>query len=256
MDGLPIRPTKTHVNVLQVSTYDRGGGAEAIATRLLQACKERGFGATMAVGTRLTRDEAVRSIPREMPNHAWYRFWAAAGARCERFAGKVKGARWLRLQFLRIAQPARWLARLRGLEDFHHPGTWRVLELFDERPDVVHCHNLHGFYDWNLMRAGYFDLRALPWLCRQVPVVLTLHDAWLLSGHWRTSFDCPRWRTGCGECPDLSIYPAIARDATARNWNRKRAILQSAGSTLPRRRNGSWTRCSSPCSRRRSSRRG
>lgn len=213
------------MNVLQVNTYDRGGGAEMIATQLRQACTEHGYGATMAVGDRFTQDEAVRAIPRQMPNHAWYRFWTAAAACCDPFVGTLKGAGWLRQQFFGAAQPTRWMAHQRGFDDFHHPGTRELMELFDHRPDLVHCHNLHGPYNTNFMRAGYFDLRVLPWLCRQVPVVLTLHDAWLLSGHCAHSFNCPRWRTGCGKCPDLSIYPAIARDTTARNWTRKRDIF-------------------------------
>jgi glycosyltransferase involved in cell wall biosynthesis len=53
---------------------------------------------------------------------------------------------------------------------------------------------------------------------------MTLHDAWLLSGHCAHSFDCERWMSGCGQCPDLSIYPAIGRDATAWNWRRKKRI--------------------------------
>ncbi len=59
-----------------------------------------------------------------------------------------------------------------------------------------------------------------------MPVVLTLHDAWLLSGHCAHSFDCERWRTGCGQCSDLSIYPAIRRDATAHNWRRKQDVYR------------------------------
>ena len=54
--------------------------------------------------------------------------------------------------------------------------------------------------------------------------MLTLHDAWLLSGHCSHSFECQRWTSGCGDCPDLNIYPPIRRDATADNWQRKRAI--------------------------------
>ena len=84
-------------------------------------------------------------------------------------------------------------------------------------PSVIHCHNLH---------SGYFDLRALPWLSRVAPVVLTLHDAWLLSGHCAHSFGCDRWKNGCGACPDLSIPPAIAKDGTAANWKRKRRIFE------------------------------
>jgi len=113
------------------------------------------------------------------------------------------------------ADPIRYLDIYRGLEDFHFPGTWRIPDLTPQKPDIIHCHNLHG---------GYFDLRALPGLSRRLPVVLTLQDAWLLSGHCAHSFDCAKWKTGCGQCPDLTIYPAIRRDATDRNWRRKRDI--------------------------------
>jgi glycosyltransferase involved in cell wall biosynthesis len=118
-----------------------------------------------------------------------------------------------------LAEPRGWLDTLRGLEDFHYPGTRRLLELPPGPPDVVHAHNLHG---------KYFDLRALPELSRQVPFILTLHDAWLMTGHCAHSFECQRWRTGCGACPDLSIYPGIRRDATALNWRRKREILAAS----------------------------
>lgn len=91
------------------------------------------------------------------------------------------------------------------------------MNITPEPPDILHCHNLHG---------GYFDLRALPFLSHQVPTVITLHDAWLLGGHCAHSFDCERWKVGCGRCPDLSIYPAIKRDATAYNWKLKADIFE------------------------------
>jgi glycosyltransferase involved in cell wall biosynthesis len=105
---------------------------------------------------------------------------------------------------------------MRGLEDFEYPGTYDLLNATGERVDVLHCHNLHG---------GYFDLRALPALSARVPTMLTLHDAWLLSGHCAHSFDCNRWLQGCGHCPDLTIYPAVRRDATAHNWVVKREMF-------------------------------
>jgi glycosyltransferase involved in cell wall biosynthesis len=51
---------------------------------------------------------------------------------------------------------------------------------------------------------------------------------WLLTGHCAHSLACDRWITGCGQCPELSIYPAIPRDATAFNWRRKRDIYAAA----------------------------
>jgi glycosyltransferase involved in cell wall biosynthesis len=102
-----------------------------------------------------------------------------------------------------------------GAEDIDYPQTRRLLELTPQPPSVVHCHNLHG---------GYFDLRELPRLSSRLPTFLTLHDAWLLSGHCAHSFSCERWRTGCGQCPDLSIPPAIPVDRTAENWRLKASI--------------------------------
>jgi glycosyltransferase involved in cell wall biosynthesis len=69
---------------------------------------------------------------------------------------------------------------------------------------------------------------VLSGLSQGVPLVLTLHDAWLLSGHCAHSFACERWKIGCGKCPDLTLYPAIARDATAYNWRRKRKIFSKS----------------------------
>ncbi len=126
--------------------------------------------------------------------------------------------RWLNAY---VAHPHNWWQTRLGRENFDFPETWRLLELFPERPDILHCHNLHGAW---LSRGGYFDLRALPWLSRQVPTVMTLHDTWMLAGHCAYTLGCERWKTGCGHCPDLSIYPAISRDATAFNWSRKREI--------------------------------
>lgn len=106
-----------------------------------------------------------------------------------------------------------------GHEDFEFPGTWQVLNRISFNPDIIHCHNLHG---------NYFDLRALPWLSNVSHLVLTLHDEWMFSGHCAYNFDCPRWKMGCGQCPDLSIYPSIRRDSTAYNWCRKRKIFSSS----------------------------
>jgi glycosyltransferase involved in cell wall biosynthesis len=207
---------KERIRILQVSTSDGRGGAEKVAYNLHRAYRARGYPAWLAVGYKQTDDEHVLVIPNDACRGPWARFWARVGRMLNPFVGRVKGAGRLQQWISRgIGRPRRLWTLLQGHEDFDFPGTWRLLDLLPERPDIVHCHNLHG---------DYFDLRALPWLSRQVPVVLTLHDAWLLSGHCAHSFDCERWKTGCGQCPDLSIYPAVKRDATAYNWRRKRDI--------------------------------
>ena len=83
--------------------------------------------------------------------------------------------------------------------------------------DLIHAHNLHG---------DYFDLAALASASRSRPVVVTLHDEWLMTGHCACTLGCERWRNACGQCPRLDVYPAIRRDATAENLARKREIYR------------------------------
>lgn len=203
------------LRILQVNTADNFGGAARVAWNLHQGYRERGHHSWLVVGQRVNNAPDVFTIPNDHRRRGLARIADAAGNVLTPLVGKVRGVGRIRNLINTFGDPSRWWSLRMGHEDFDFPGTWRVPALAGERPDVVHCHNLHG---------GYFDLRVLPWLSRQFPVVLTLHDAWLISGHCAHSFDCERWKTGCGECPDLTIYPAIRRDATAFNWQRKQRI--------------------------------
>lgn len=174
------------MRVLQISTADRGGGAEAVALSLHRGLLERGHDALLAVGYRRTREPGVVEI-------------GGAGSRRRRA----------------LRDPGVLLDAVRGREDFRFPASRRVLELAPWRPDVVHVHNLHG---------GYFDLRVLPSLARSLRLVATLHDAWLLTGHCAHPLGSDGWLRGCGNCPHLDTYPPLRRDGTAANLERKRAI--------------------------------
>jgi glycosyltransferase involved in cell wall biosynthesis len=204
------------LRILQVSTADRAGGAEQVAWNLFTSFRARGHGSWLAVGTKKSTDKDVFCLPNDEGRSGWARTWLALGDAFSPFAGKVPGAATLRLRLKWVGQFRRLCRVLLGHEDFDFPGTRQLLRLPPERPDLLVCHNLHG---------GYFDLREMAEMSRQLPVVLMLHDAWLLSGHCAHSFACERWRTGCGRCPDLDIYPSIRRDATSANWARKRDIF-------------------------------
>jgi len=110
-----------------------------------------------------------------------------------------------------------------GLQGFRHPRSHRISELVTGGWDVAHVHNLHG---------RYFDLAALPELVAAAPTILSLHDMWLLTGHCAHPFGCQRWRSGCGDCPDLSIDPPARFDFTARNLARKQRFIPQPGVVL------------------------
>jgi glycosyltransferase involved in cell wall biosynthesis len=212
MTGLDLR-------ILQVSTFDVSGGAERIAWNLARSYRERGHQSLLAVGHKLGDDPEVLVVPNDEQRGRWSHFWLSAQAHVRPLEGRVRGPALLGALAGMVGEPGRAFDHYRGIEGFRFPGTWRLLTLTDQPPHIVHCHNLHGHY---------FDLRALPWLSQEASVVLTLHDAWLLSGHCAHSFDCERWKTGCGHCPDLTIDPAVRRDATAYNWRRKSEIFKSS----------------------------
>lgn len=210
------------MRILQVGTYDRGGGAEAVAWQLFEEYRQRGHRATMAVGEKRGTDPDVLCVFREGGHGKWEKLCHRIATRLLPLEGKVRGVWQLRRALHTwVASPMQWSDLSLGKESFDFPDTWRLLDFWQERPDIVHCHNLHG--GW-LSHGGYFDLRALPWLSRQIPTVVTLHDMWLLSGHCAYTLGCDRWKSGCGNCPDLTVYPAISRDATAYNWHRKKDI--------------------------------
>lgn len=204
------------MQILQVSTSDAAGGAETVAWNLFRAYQERGHDSWLAVGGKRTADSDVIIVPNDSNSAGWSHVCSVLKGRLQPFEDNVRGVGRVRAWLDVWKNPVREVERRLGIENFNYPGTHSLLSLTPHKPHIVHCHNLHG---------GYFDLRALPWLSQKVAVVLTLHDAWLLSGHCAHSFDCERWKTGCGRCPDLTIYPAIQRDATAYNWRRKRNIF-------------------------------
>jgi glycosyltransferase involved in cell wall biosynthesis len=196
-------PVMAPLRLVQLNTLDRFGGAAGIATSLHRFFKGRGAESTLVVGTKLGTEPATielgKAVRQMVDNQSLLRRKASNG---------VMAALHLR----------RRLEAAMGREDLGAPESRFLDRLLPDSPDVVLCHNLHG---------GYFDLRALPALAQRYPVVLLLHDPWLLAGHCAHSFDCDRWTSGCGNCPYPDIQYALQRDSSHDNWLRKQRIYSS-----------------------------
>lgn len=98
--------------------------------------------------------------------------------------------------------------------------TRRFLSWLDaEKPDLIHLHNIHGFYLQVEMLFDYIKKH-------DIPVVWTLHDCWSFTGHcaYYDFAACEKWKTGCHTCMQhAKVYPyAIFKDNTIASYARKR----------------------------------
>jgi glycosyltransferase involved in cell wall biosynthesis len=89
--------------------------------------------------------------------------------------------------------------------------------------DIVQLFNTHG---------SYFSHSALPLLSRHKPLVWRLSDMWAFTGHVTYSYECERWRTGCGDCPHLDVYPRLRRDTSALLFRWKNAVYRRSRLTV------------------------
>lgn len=98
-----------------------------------------------------------------------------------------------------------------------------VRKIEEIRPDVVHIHNIHGYFLNYQILFDYLSKAG-------IPVVWTVHDCWLYTGHcYYYSFaGCDRWQTGCHHCPQKKEFPtSLFCDRSRRNFEDKKAAFTS-----------------------------
>ena len=96
----------------------------------------------------------------------------------------------------------------------------RFIEEFD--PDVIHLHNLHGYYINVPMLFRYI-------IKNNKRVIWTLHDCWAFTGHSGTcdKISCEKWEHGCEHCPLTHGYPKSLLDRSKRNYSWKKELFSS-----------------------------
>lgn len=96
-----------------------------------------------------------------------------------------------------------------------------ISKIKDFNPDIIHIHNIHGYY----IHAGIlFDYLKV---CGK-PVIWTLHDCWAFTGHCTCSdyIGCERWKTGCYQCPQKKNYPSSnGLDNSKYNYKKKKQLF-------------------------------
>ena len=89
-------------------------------------------------------------------------------------------------------------------------------------PDVIHLHNLHGYY---------IDIRTLFYYLKKCEkkIIWTLHDCWAFTGHcgYFDAISCEKWKTQCFNCANGHEYPArLLIDSSRKNYIEKMNMFQ------------------------------
>lgn len=177
------------MKVFFINSFFSAGGPPRVVDGIIQALHRHGGECVLAAG-RETPPDNVPVVHVGGPLNK-YRHWLASY--------------WLDAQGLCSAGATRDL--IRAMEQYH--------------PDVIHLHNLHGYYLHIEVLFAYLKKAG-------IPVVWTLHDCWAMTGHC-AHFDyigCQKWLTGCFDCPQTGRYPVCrGLDRSRSNYIRKKAAF-------------------------------
>lgn len=97
-----------------------------------------------------------------------------------------------------------------------------INRLREEEPDIIHLHNLHGYY------------LNIPLLCKylaeefQGKIFWTFHDCWSVTGHCAhfVSVNCQKWKNECYQCKKKTEYPiSLLLDGSRRNYYMKKSLF-------------------------------
>jgi glycosyltransferase involved in cell wall biosynthesis len=172
--------------IVHFAYVDTEGGSGRSAYRLHQGLNRSGYDSRMLVAQKSSTDPQVGVI----------------GGQLSKFADRVA----LKLNA--------WL----GGQDLYIPSS----RLIHRHPWIKKADLVQIFNTW----GGYLSFTALPRLSQDRPVVWRLSDQWLFTGHCVYDHGCPRWQTGCGQCPQVSGERALRWDTSAYLWRVKQRVYQ------------------------------
>ena len=111
--------------------------------------------------------------------------------------------------------------------DMHGHGSYfktkkLVKRLKQEKPDIIHLHNIHGYYiNYNVL----FNYLKKDFSGK---IFWTFHDCIPFTGHCSHFMlaSCDKWKTQCYKCPNKKRYPiSLFFDRSTKNYLEKKALF-------------------------------
>ncbi len=179
------------MKILQINSFGSSGSTGRIAMDLYKELEKKGHQCVIAYG----RDE----VPKEIKS-------IKIGTGLDNYLHGIKSR----------------------IFDKHGFSSTRATKEFIEKvkmynPDVIHLHNIHGYYINIEVLFNYLKES-------KKPVVWTLHDCWAFTGHC-AYFDfvgCEKWKNQCMNCIQKSSYPkSNLMDNSKWNYLKKKELFTS-----------------------------
>ena len=157
------------MRVLQINTVCKSGSTGKIAYELHRSLIKEGHESVICYGRGPVIDEP-----------GLYKFTSNFGWKVHAFITRVSGI---------TGTASNW-------------STNKLIKFIKEyKPDVVHIHNLHGYYV-NIYRVMRYLKKS------NINTIWTFHDDFMFTGLCGGYYLCNQWKNGCGECNKLKEYPA------------------------------------------------
>ena len=103
-----------------------------------------------------------------------------------------------------------------------------IKEVEKFKPDVIHLHNIHGYYVNIEVLFKY--LKEHP----EIKKIWTLHDCWAFTGHC-PHFEyvkCEQWKSECCKCNKKKEYPKSFMDRCNKNFIKKKKLFTEMENTI------------------------
>ncbi len=122
------------------------------------------------------------------------------------------------------------IARVFDNAGFMSVKSTRILirQIQEYKPDIIHLHNLLGYYVNVEMLFNYIKMAG-------IPIVWTLHDCWAFTGHC-INFErihCKKFIQGCSKCELKKDYPqSMFLDNSQKNYFRKKKLFNGVSNMV------------------------
>ncbi|MDQ0200739.1 glycosyltransferase [Neobacillus ginsengisoli] len=94
-----------------------------------------------------------------------------------------------------------------------------------EKPDIIHLHCINGFFVNIYWLIAYLKKSG-------IKTILTMHAEFMYTGGCGHAFECEKWKTGCGNCPQFKEMPSYLFDRTNRAWRKMKLAFDGFNENL------------------------